>query len=415
MQNAREIRDKENLVYVLSENREECETSLESMKETVIILYLYYEDTLDNYLPYLENIPDEMKIYVVTANRNVIDLVKEYIYINGSKLNKKNIELVFQTNRGRDVAALTVTCREIILNSRYFCFVHDKRAKSEYLVEDTNRWITNLWNNTLASSAYIKNVLQIFEQNDQIGVLAPPEPLGNYMNAWFNRSWYDTYEAVKNLQRQLKLDADIREEFAPFTVGTVLWGRTSALQKMFQKEWSYNDFVPENEPVGKISYAIERIWAYVAQDAKYKTGTIMTTKYASEQMIFLQSLLENSYWAVNKFLGLNNAHEINGLREKISQIENFYKDNEKIYLYGAGERAKSCLSLLFILNLPVQGIIVTNKSENLDEFEGITTQTIDDIGKNKRYGIIIAVGMKNLDSVKGELEKRDITNYITFV
>ena len=414
MQNAREIRDKEKLMYILSEKKEESEISQNILKETVIILYLYYEETIIKYLSYLDYIPKEINVFIVTANCAVFDFLEDLIFKKKLLCNSKKIKLLMQPNRGRDVAALIVTCREIVLGAKYFCFVHDKKTKHKYRIEDTNRWITNLWGNTLASDAYIKNVLYLFETNEELGVLTPPEPYGEYMTAWFNKSWYNSYEDVKMLQKELNLNSDIREEFTPITLGTVLWGRVSALKKIFYKKWAYDDFPEENEPVGAISYAIERIWAYVAQDAGFKTGTIMTSEYAEEKMIFLQSLLENSFWALNNFLGLNNAYEINHLKQKILQIEDYYKSNRKIYLYGAGKKAQDCLSLLYNLRLPVQGIIVSDQILNPDDVMGIKVYSIDEIKVDINVGIIIAVGKAYLSSVEDELKKRGISNYITF-
>lgn len=164
---------------------------------------------------------------------------------------------------------------------------------------------------------------------------------------------------------------------------------------MFQKTWAYDDFTTENEPVGAISYAIERIWAYVAQDAGYKTGTIMTSGYAGRKMIFLQSLLENSYWAMNNFWGLKNAYEINNFKQKVLQIEEFCNINEKVYLYGAGKRAKNCLLILQNLQLPVQGAVVSDKSVNSDEFMGLKVYSIDEVKEENNIGIIVAVGKVN--------------------
>lgn len=415
MQNVREIRDKENLLFILSENMAEYKVSLGIMKETVVILYLYYEETVTRYLPYLDCIPSEMNVVIVTANNIVFNLVEEYI--SARKLEHKftKTQLLLQQNRGRDVAALIVTCREIVLGAKYFCFVHDKKARHEHLHEDTDDWITNLWDNTLASDAYIKNVLHLFETNENIGLLTPPEPLGTYMSAWFNKSWYGTYENVRKLQKELELNADIREEFTPITLGTVIWGRVSALQKIFQRKWTFDNFTEGNESVGALSYAIERIWAYVAQDAGYKTGTIMTSEYAAKKMIFMQSLLENSYWTMKNFLGLKNAYEINHFKQNIFKFEDYCNSYEKIYLYGAGKKARRCLWLLNNFHLSVQGMIVTDKSSNPDEVMGIEVYSIKEIIKDDKTGIIVAVGSANLSSVEEELKKRGISNYIIFI
>lgn len=79
-------------------------------EQTVIILYLYYEDTLPEYFKYLNDIPDDIHVCIISSRQRVLDCVKEYTY----KINKKNEEFVLKENLGRDVSALLITANEII-------------------------------------------------------------------------------------------------------------------------------------------------------------------------------------------------------------------------------------------------------------------------------------------------------------
>ncbi len=48
-----------------------------------------------------------------------------------------------------------------------------------------------------------------------------------------------------------------------------------------------------------------------------------------------------------------------GLRRVISEIREFCKGKEKIYIYGAGVYGKRCKKILDYLNIPVEAFLIT--------------------------------------------------------
>ena len=76
----------------------------------------------------------------------------------------------------------------------------------------------------------------------------------------------------------------------------MFWAKTDALKKLFEHGWKYEDFPEEPLPIdGTISHAIERVLGYVAQDAGYKTGVIMTDKIAAQLLVRVQSDMRVMY------------------------------------------------------------------------------------------------------------------------
>ena len=121
MKNIYDIRAERDLYFLLSED---LSTGTFSIHENVaIIIYLYYEETLERYLDYLKNIPKSIQIYIVTSSENVYKTIEQWILKKG----EQKIELVIKENRGRDISALLVACRKICLSHKYICFIHDKK------------------------------------------------------------------------------------------------------------------------------------------------------------------------------------------------------------------------------------------------------------------------------------------------
>ena len=85
-----------NSVFMLSESIESNEPSKISC---CIIVYMFYEDLLNQCYLYIEQIPEYIDVWLVTSNPKIALKVKKYI----SKTNKKNYKVLVKENRGRDI------------------------------------------------------------------------------------------------------------------------------------------------------------------------------------------------------------------------------------------------------------------------------------------------------------------------
>lgn len=406
MDNVRDIRKMKNLYFVLSDKIADNHTS--SDVRTAIIMFLYYEESLDEYLSYVDKIPSFIDIYIVSNN--------DRLYINIGQLIKKKknkIKFINSDNRGRDVSALLVACKGIALSYEYICFVHDKKRKDYISEEDFNLWIENLWGNTIGSKNYILNVLNILDTNKKIGLLVPPEPIGKYLSAWYDNAWAGDFDLAKQLIEEMDLKCDLDFDKSPITLGTAFWAKNVALKKLFEKNWEYEDF--DEEPLkddGTISHAIERILGYVAQDAGYDTGTVMNTSYAEKLLCISQEYISATYHLLKKTYNISGSGVF--LKKK-DLICKFCKENAQTYLYGAGKVGKGCLQLLRAEGCEPTGYIVTDSSECVYRVEGLPVRTIDEIDNIEEIGIIITVSAKFLEDIEMNLRRRGIKNYIKYV
>lgn len=411
MENVRNIRKENNMYYILPEHSVENERIHILPSEIAVIAHLYYIDTLEVYFDYFEKIPTDIIIYIVSSNPIVWERVRIY------SEQKSNIVLLEKKNRGRDISALLVAGREIVLNYKYVCFVHDKKEKNEIAKRDTDLWIRNLWDNTLKSAEYIQNVLNVFSQNPNIGLLVPPEPMGEYFNTWYmNNAWGMNYENTKQLADELGLNCNLDERLAPITIGTAFWCKVDALKKLFEKKWNYEDF--DEEPLandGTLSHAIERIFAYVAQDAGYDTGIVMATSFAARQINFLQESMTVAGCLLKKEFGIKNIHELNNFEKRKEGVLEFCKKNKSIYLYGAGEIGKRCLQVVRVIGYRPDGFIVSKSVLENDEVEGIPVKEWDEIENTQDIGVIVTVGRQFKKEVISELEKKGFHNYIVYI
>ncbi len=361
MENVYDIRRDKNLLYILPE-RKNVDTgplSRDVYRKTAVLVYLYYRDTLPEYYRYLENIPPEVDVYLISSRQDILDSVRAHF----CRSSGRKLCYILKENRGRDVSALLVAGRDIIAGYAYVCFLHDKKEHSVEWKEDTRLWVENLWGNQIGSAAYIDAVLGLFEKNKALGILAPPEPVGKHFNTWYGHGWYGSFGITKRIAQELKLNADIREDKPPITYGTVLWFQCDALRKLFGAGWQYSDFDDTKLDGGSyLSYGIERIFAYVAQDAGYETGTVMTAAYAAKQANYLQYEADRFRREAESFFPLHSLADLERFQKNKSGILAFAQENKRVCLYGAGKMGRLCASLLRMENILPACYLVSEES-----------------------------------------------------
>ena len=226
-------------------------------------------------------------------------------------------------------------------------------------------------------------------------------------------AWGSNFENTKNLAEYLQLNCDISPDFPPITLGTVFWGRTAALKKLFEPEWHYENFHEEPMPRdGTFSHAVERIFAYVSQDAGYNTGTIMCASYAEEQTLFLQESMGRVFQILNKELWITNIAEAEQFEKKKEFILEFAGKNKNLYLYGAGKKGEICLRILRMYGYQPTGYLVTKKEQTFETLNGLFVmewKRVDDIND---IGIIVTVGSEIREEIIQNLLDRGFTNFI---
>lgn len=275
-------------------------------RKIALLIHIYYLDEFDKMMKYVKNIPAYADIYITTqTNEKKEELEKKC----GVLPNKISVSLV--KNRGRDVASLLIKGRELIGQYEYICFIHDKKVTQDKPGTVGEGFAYNCYENVLGSKEYVENVIDLFEENSRLGVLCPPKPThGPYilslLGTW-EKNYYNTVELLEKLGIEVPIDK-FKVPIAPH--GSCFWFRTEAVRKLFEYNWDYEDFPEEPLPIdGTISHAIERCYAYVAQDAGFYAAVAMTDEYSR---IEYTTLMHYSVTHVNQVVNsMNGGYKVN--------------------------------------------------------------------------------------------------------
>lgn len=406
MKNVYDIRKEEQLQFVLSTEHSLTVPSHKKLQSAAVVVNLFYTEKVKYYCQYLDRLPEDIVLYIFSSKEETLLEAKKY-------LNNKNKNIMYlnKENRGRDVSALLVAFQPYLDKYKTICFIHDKKEHGPRDKTDVDKWNENLWGNMIASSHYVYNVLNIFETCPELGILFPPEPIGENKMEWFHYSWDENYNNCRKLADKMYLTADIRKEKPPIALGSVFWARKEVLIKLFNIGWKYEDFSPEPMPLDStISHAVERIFSYIAQDAGYEAGTVMTEKYAAWQLLFLQDNVRMMFSELSERMGVDNINQIRMLHIQTKAILNYAKAHHIFFLYGAGKCGRAVLKLLRENKIEPNGFVVTDDTNCKDSIEGIKIYSLDDI-KTKKCGIILTTYYPLQEEMMGTLENYGMDDF----
>ena len=367
-----------------------------SGEKIAVIVHLAYPSLVDNCCSYLVNVPDYCDIFVTTFDEEIKKRVEERLALLG---NHKIRKCILVTNRGRDVSALLVGCKEIVKDYDIFCFTHDKKtAGGKGPVAVGQSYYYDIWENTLKSREYINNILVTMKENPRLGLISPPQPLHyGYINIR-GKEWTNCYSGLLAWAEKLGLKCDISPDKHPFSLSTAFWGRKKALKKLFDYPFAYEDFPAEPMRTdGQLGHYLERLFMFVAQDAGFYTATALNNEYAALD-------LENSSFVIGE---MNDMIMRNGLqweksREEVIEFIRTHKE-ARLYIYGPGVVGKLMADFLERNNIQIAGYIISD-DRAAGTKDGYPIYNLKDVNLNS--AIIVALDYKHTGEVKKSLQKK---------
>lgn len=273
-----DIKQRLQLNYILPRT---VEMPLARQPKVALFMHLYYLDGLAEAYHYAGSLPEYADLYITTNTQEKAEQIAHYMEPLGRKT-----KVVVVENRGREYAGFFIGLREYVKDYEYIGIAHGKKSRYEkpYIVGDS--FAFHCFENTLTSRAFVNNVIATFEENPRLGLLVPPTPSHAMYYTTIGREWRGNYPAMVELLKDWQIKAPTDPTKPPVApLGGFFWFRTSALRKLFDREFTYEMF-PE-EPCtavdGTIMHVLERIYPFVAQDAGYYSGWVMSDRYAAMQ------------------------------------------------------------------------------------------------------------------------------------
>ncbi|MEG0896952.1 MAG: rhamnan synthesis F family protein [Ruthenibacterium sp.] len=246
----------------------------------VLLIHVYYPDILAQTLSKITCMPADSDVYITTDTLQKKQAIEQWLAQN--EIGAHAVEVRLIDNRGRDVSGLLVGLADVLERYEIACFIHDKKSAGMKPASVGEDFARHCFENLLAGETYVQNILQLFKENERLGMLSPPIP--NHANLYpiLGREWTQNFKNAQKLADELHFTVPMSEDKPPIApLGTCFWFRTAALKPLFAKQWQYSDFPPEpNGLDGTILHAVERLYPIAVQQAGYYPAFVMADSFA---------------------------------------------------------------------------------------------------------------------------------------
>ncbi len=348
-----------NLRYILDENTSKTDFNLD-VKEYAIIFNMYYIPLFEYYFDKLKNINSMEDIIIFTDSvdkKNIImnsDFFKENIEsIRVYICDKKNIK-IFMNHIGY-----------FFNNYKYLCFLNDSIVTES---EFTSKSVvySSIYKNIdslIPSKNYINNVINIFKNDNSLGILIPQA--SNHERFYNNlslSSYNKYYKYMKVLLEKLGYRQDNLNDKIPLIapIDGCFWCKSDSLADLFSYNWNdieVSDKIHEDNILLEFG-CLNRIICYVGQKKNFYTSYLYNMKIASLEINNMEYMLTT----INSTI--SNKIHINSFVSVIEQLKMTVVDKKNNNSGGLANYFRKVLSKIFGYNSKIY-IWIKNKYKRL--------------------------------------------------
>ena len=263
-------------------------TSRWSFGRVGVLAHIYYIDMLDEMIEHANRIPCPFDLFITTDSTDKKrEIERRLATFDRGALRVDAVE----SNLGRDMSALLIAQRDVVLSGTYglLCRIHSKKS----LQDGANRadsFKHHLLDNLLGSEGYIANLFDLFERESNVGIAIPPTVHIGYPT--LGHAWFLNRPRVEALAKQLDIRVNFDTHTPIATYGSMFWFRPAALKRLFEHPWRWQQFDEAVYGDSDLPHAIERLITYCAQAEGYSTRCVFTARQAAKNYTKLEYKLQ---------------------------------------------------------------------------------------------------------------------------
>lgn len=243
-------------------------SSAAAAPETLVVhVHLFYPDMIDTMVQLLARLPRGFDL-LVSVQEGVDELWVHQVFAAGLP-RASRVTVRPGPNRGRDVASWLVNFQAEIQAADLFLHLHSKKSRHD---SHHRGWFQFLGHSLLGSEAVAGQMLDLLEQDPELGMLAP--------GYWPQLRRAPNYGKVRDLVENLCLRMGVAAPppICPdFPAGSFFCCRTSLLAPLFDLGLRFEDFPAEEGQIcGTLAHAIERVLGLLPGLAKTRFDMLAT-------------------------------------------------------------------------------------------------------------------------------------------
>lgn len=262
-----------------------------SFGRVAVFIHAFYAEMMPEFWAQIAKFPMPAHLFLSTATEENKHAIEAFLDAQGWPATDRTVRVVEQ-NRGRDMSSLFITFRDVALSGDYDVALrlHSKRTP-QVTRQVAEGFKAHLFDNLVHSPGAIRQILDRFEAEPDIGLMIPPVIHIGF--GTLGHAWYTNRAAVQDLCNRmgLRVPLDADTPVAPY--GTMFWFRLNALRPMFEWPWQWEEYNPEpNHVDGGLAHVQERLIGYAVQGSGYRVLSVMSPEQAARNYARLEYKLQ---------------------------------------------------------------------------------------------------------------------------
>ncbi|MCR8670429.1 rhamnan synthesis F family protein, partial [Agrococcus sp. HG114] len=252
-----------------------------------VIMHVHYVDMLDELLARADRLPPH-RLVVTTSDAE-----------RGAALERRLRELgreaevrVAASNRGRDISAFLIGCRDVLEDPSVELVVklHSKRSPQVGGMAGRS-FAALLLDNLLPSEGHAAQLVELFARDSRLGIALPP-----MVHAWYptlGRAWFTNRPAARALAARLGIATPLDEASPIAPYGSMFIARPAALKPLVAGGLDWREFPDEGEYMdGSLAHVVERLFVPAALSEGYSFRTVLSARWAATSHATLEHKLD---------------------------------------------------------------------------------------------------------------------------
>lgn len=276
------------------------------------VTHIFYEEMTSELLDRLSLIPGSVDVFVTTTDELKKTIIQKEF--DAHPWNPNHFEIrVLSSNRGRDLSGYFIGCRDVVTDDNYDLIfkIHSKKTVQRGATAGEffkKQQIENLLN----TDGFTRNLVELFNQDPQLGIVFPPTIHIGYPT--LGMAWFTNKEPALEYAKDLGINVPF-DEISPLGAFGAMWVcRPAALSLMTAKTYEFDEYMSEDSHGdGSLAHVQERMVAYSAAAAGYKTKTVSNTRYAAISHTYLEYKLDQALAIMPGYA----LHTINAVRAQV--------------------------------------------------------------------------------------------------
>ena len=283
------------LIFVLPKHfRIQAENKV---RRAVMVFHNEYLTSLEYMTSFLFALPAFVDVIVtVGKNSDIATVENRFRKDLGARL-----KVLPAREAGGELYTLLSIAAPYLQGYDYMGFCHDVKSAAHevFMVGASRRELME--ENLAGSEAYVENLLDLFEQRPEIGLLCVPPPNHARYSKKIMDSWQEDFEPVKELLEELHLNVRLTGKRAPLMAEMAFWCKREAVETILKNTSVIEKFLLNPLTTkGNKSEAAKLVFPYAVQHHGYLTGWALTDEYARTEINNIHYVLNDTKRLIKK-------------------------------------------------------------------------------------------------------------------